>query len=144
MEMAYHPMLAREGPLPAVGSPFVFEIKWDGYRCGLCIDASGLTLISRQGTNLTTWFLELRKIGKQVLARRVLIDGEIIASIGYVASFNVLQRRARMQGKTPIGDTPITFVAFDLFWLEDKDIRVSPWPLADNACSRWSRKKSIW
>jgi bifunctional non-homologous end joining protein LigD len=119
-------MLAVDAPTPPRAGNFDFEIKFDGFRCGAMIESGRLRLISRQGTNFSSWFPELADLPADVSSADALLDGEIIAGNGSIESFNILLRRARSRGRTTPNALPVSFVAFDLLWHDGADLTQRP------------------
>jgi bifunctional non-homologous end joining protein LigD len=70
---------------------WLYEVKFDGYRCLAAKDAAGATLWSRRGNDFTPQFPNITKACEQIPAR-TLLDGEIVAidENGRI-SFNLLQ-----------------------------------------------------
>jgi DNA ligase D-like protein (predicted ligase) len=77
-------------PLPD-GKDWMYEVKFDGYRCLAARNATGVTLWSRRGNDLTARFSNIARACEQ-LPPRTLLDGEIVAidENGRI-SFNLLQ-----------------------------------------------------
>ncbi len=48
---------------PPTGPDWTFEIKFDGIRAFAIIERGALTIVSRRGTPMTSWFPELSAIG---------------------------------------------------------------------------------
>jgi bifunctional non-homologous end joining protein LigD len=119
-------MLAVDAPKPPRGGHFDFEVKFDGFRCGAVIESGRLRLISRQGTNFSSWFPELAELPSDVSSADALLDGEIIAGNGSIESFNILLRRARLRGRSMQNALPVSFVAFDLLWNDGADLTQQP------------------
>ena len=73
------------------GSEWLYEVKFDGYRCLAARDAAGVTLWSRRGNDFTAQFPNIATACERLPAR-TLLDGEIIAidQNGHI-SFNLLQ-----------------------------------------------------
>jgi bifunctional non-homologous end joining protein LigD len=73
------------------GSDWLYEIKFDGYRCIAARDAKGVRLWSRRGNSLTTQFSAIAAACKN-LPPNTVVDGEIVAfdQSGKI-SFNLLQ-----------------------------------------------------
>jgi len=73
------------------GNEWLYEVKFDGYRCLAGRDSAGVTLWSRRGNDLTAQFPNIAKACEQ-LPPRTLLDGEIVAinENGRI-SFNLLQ-----------------------------------------------------
>jgi ATP-dependent DNA ligase len=82
------------------------EVKVDGYRC--MIYGEDRSLFSRNGKSLTRRFKELRVIAERFGDHRAIVDGEAVAFVDNVPSFNALQNRS----------APATFVAFDILQLD--------------------------
>jgi len=89
------------------GSEWLYEVKFDGYRCLARKDGAGVTLWSRRGNDFTAQFPNIAKACEQ-LPPRTLIDGEIVAidENGRI-SFNLLQHH-RSQAQA------LLFYAFDV------------------------------
>jgi DNA ligase D-like protein (predicted ligase) len=89
------------------GNEWLYEVKFDGYRCLAGRDASGVTLWSRRGNLFTNQFPDIAHACER-LPPNTLVDGEIVAldESGRV-SFNLLQhRRSKAQA--------LVFYAFDV------------------------------
>ena len=101
------PMYARlVNELPE-GKEWLYEVKFDGYRCLAGRDASGVTLWSRRENLFTAQFPHIARACER-LRSGTLVDGEIVAldASGRV-SFNLLQHhRSKAQA--------LLFYAFDV------------------------------
>ena len=89
------------------GKDWLYEVKFDGYRCLAGRDAAGVTLWSRRGNDFTAQFANIAK-GCEQLPSGTVLDGEIVAidESGCI-SFNLLQHhRSRAQA--------LLFYVFDL------------------------------
>ena len=95
---------------------FIFELKMDGFRALAYVDEHETRLISRKG-NTYKRFLELAAAIHMELDCEAVIDGEIVCldSEGRPRFYDLLRRRGE----------PI-FYAFDLLWLDGKDLRARP------------------
>jgi ATP-dependent DNA ligase len=73
------------------GNAWLYEAKFDGYRCLAGRDAKGVTLWSRRGNDFTAQFPNIAKACNE-LPPGTLLDGEIVAidESGRI-SFNLLQ-----------------------------------------------------
>jgi bifunctional non-homologous end joining protein LigD len=60
------------------GEDWLYEVKFDGYRCLAGRDSTGVTLWSRRDNRFTDQFPTIAKACEHVLPDR-LLDGEIIA-----------------------------------------------------------------
>ncbi len=122
------PMLAKSVAEVPEG-PFIFEPKWDGFRCIVFRDGDEVELGSRNEKPLTRYFPEVVEAVKAQLPERCVVDGEIVIAAGKGLDFEaLLQRihpadsRVRMLAET----TPASFVAFDLLALGDDDLTSRP------------------
>src|SRR5215813_13091132 len=85
------PMYARlVNELPE-GKEWLYEVKFDGYRCLAGRESAGVTLWSRRGNLFTAQFPNITQACERLPAG-TLVDGEVVAldSSGRV-SFNLLQ-----------------------------------------------------
>ncbi len=117
------PMLAVAGQLPADSTGWAFEVKWDGVRAILFVEGGRVRAQSRNDLDVTVSFPELADIGKFLGMTTCIIDGEIVA-LGEDGrpSFSRLQQRMHVanqrEAKRRSLSDPVTFVAFDLLYLE--------------------------
>jgi DNA ligase-1 len=105
-------MLARTAPLPFDGDDWLFEVKWDGYRCLAYLTAEGTYLDSRNGKPLLHQFPGLLSVRDALRADQALLDGEIVALKDGRVDFSYLRA----------GPSRALFVAFDLLWLDGKSL----------------------
>ena len=73
------------------GKDWLYEVKFDGYRCLAGGDTAGVTLWSRRGNDFTAQFPNIARACEQ-LSPGTLLNGEIVAidENGRI-SFNLLQ-----------------------------------------------------
>jgi bifunctional non-homologous end joining protein LigD len=119
------PMLARSGELPRNEQDYGFEVKWDGIRTVLFCDHGHLTLQGRNFTDFTPRYPEVRELARELGARRLILDGEIVAFDDEGRpSFERLQTRMHLASdsavKRRLRDTPVTYVIFDLLYLDGR------------------------
>jgi len=121
-------MLAVSSP-PFDSKDYIFEIKWDGYRCLSYLNGE-VKLFSRNGLDLTETFPELTGLVDSVLHKPAVLDGEIIVLEKGVPSFNSLQARGRLKDKGKIRRAaaryPAIFVAFDILYSDGREIMDLP------------------
>src|SRR5919197_1161240 len=123
MPRELRPMLARSGPLPAKEEQFGFEVKWDGIRALLYSDHGHIELRGRNGSDFTSRYPEVRALGRTLGARRIVLDGEVVALDEQGRpSFERLQSRMHLASDSAVRrrmrDTPATYVIFDLLYLD--------------------------
>ncbi len=117
------PMLARAGGLPGEEEGWAYEIKWDGVRAIAYSRPGELRLESRNLNDITQSYPELGRLNRALSSHSAVLDGEIVAfdAEGRL-SFAALQRRMHVAGGTQarrlMKDTPVTYVIFDLLWLD--------------------------
>jgi ATP-dependent DNA ligase len=118
------PMLARlVRELPADG--YLYEPKWDGFRCLVVRDGDELELISRNGRPLARYFPELVVALGTIAPERWVIDGEVLVSVEDRFDFAALMARlhpAASRVRELAERTPAMFVAFDLVTVGREDL----------------------
>ena len=122
-------LLAAE--LPA-GPGWQYEPKWDGFRCLAKRDGGEVELISKSGKPLGRYFPEMVEALSSLKQARLLLDGELIISVGDILSFDALQLRlhpAESRVRKLAAETPAEMMLFDLLSLGDEDL--SDKPLSD-------------
>ena len=128
-----------EHPVPGVDDPgnpnqstvFV-EDKFDGIRAQLHRGSDGVEIFSRDLRRITNQFPELAEQACKLNAD-VILDGEIVAfAEGRKLTFFDLQKRLgrRNEGadlfSAPSADVPVSFVAFDLLWMNGRSLLKVP------------------
>ena len=97
------------------GSEWLYEVKFDGYRCLAGRDKNGVTLWSRRGNLFTTQFPRIA-VACERLPADTLLDGEIVAvDKSRRISFNLLQHH-RSHAQT------LLFYAFDVIVCRGKSL----------------------
>lgn len=127
------PMLAKSVkgvPAPdSVAGGFLYEPKWDGFRCLVFRDGDNLAMGSRSGKDLTRYFPELVEAFKAELPPQIVLDGEILVSRGHRLDFDLLSQRihpAASRVALLAEQTPAFYVAFDVLALADDDLTGAP------------------
>jgi len=126
-----HPMLAESVEKPFDGGEWLFEIKWDGYRAIAFIEGGRARLVSRNQTDLTPRYPELKDMAQLIQAKTAILDGEVVAlDPEGKASFSLMQQRTgfRPGGHRAAGnaDVPVLYYAFDLLYLGGYDLLKVP------------------
>ncbi len=117
------PMLATLAAQSPAGDGWAWELKWDGIRAIGYVDGGRIRLVSRNGNDVTRRYPELRRLGEELGARDVVLDGEIVAfDDSSRPSFELLQRRMHVESDSTIRrlarEIPVAYVLFDLLWLD--------------------------
>jgi bifunctional non-homologous end joining protein LigD len=126
------PMLARTAELPADDDRWAFEIKWDGVRAIAYSTPGELRLESRNLNDITDSYPELARLGRGLGSHHAVLDGEIVAfGEDGRPSFGALQQRmhvaSRDTARRLAKATPVTYMLFDLLWLDDHSLMDLPY-----------------
>ncbi|WP_213421675.1 DNA ligase D [Bhargavaea massiliensis] len=115
------------------GSGWLYEVKYDGFRCLLDWRKDGIRLLSRNGNDLADRFPEIIAAISEAsdVARPflpLLLDGELVFLLNDVRSdFSVVARRSRLRTQSAIEEQsrmfPCRFAAFDLLEKSGEDLR---------------------
>jgi ATP-dependent DNA ligase len=123
------PMLAKLATELPEGEGWLFEPKWDGFRAIVFKDGGDIYIQSRDLKPLDRYFPELSAILRESLPARCVVDGEVVIAGDHGLDFDALQLRlhpAASRVNKLAGETPSSFVAFDLLALGDEDLRGRP------------------
>jgi bifunctional non-homologous end joining protein LigD len=103
------------------GSRWVHEIKFDGYRVQVHLVNEAIKIFTRRGHDWTHRFKKVADDAWHIKAGSAIIDGEIIVpAADGTTDFSVLQNELKGSSKK------IALVAFDLLYLNGRDIRKEP------------------
>jgi bifunctional non-homologous end joining protein LigD len=123
MPQRLRPMLAKAGALPTETGGWAYEIKWDGVRALAYSRPGELRLQSRNLIEITERYPELNRLNDALSSHAAVLDGEIVAfDEQQRPSFEALQQRMNLtsnaQAKRLARSAPVTYVIFDLLWLD--------------------------
>lgn len=109
---------------------YLFEIKWDGERCIAYLDPkAGTELRNKRNVKMLPKVPELSEIHKQV-TKRCILDGELMVLKDGKPDFFEIQRRSLMSNRFRIElaakQYPATFIAYDILYLDGKDVTLQP------------------
>ncbi len=99
------------------GDGWLFEPKWDGFRCLAFCEGRQVLLQSKSGQPLGRYFPDVVEALLELPASRFVLDGEIVVSIGGSLSFDDLLQRihpARSRILRLAAETPANLLVFDL------------------------------
>lgn len=123
------PMLAQIGRGdPPSGEDWIYEVKWDGVRAICYIQDGQVRMVSRNGNTIDRQYPELSILPHHIKAQTAIVDGEIAALNNRgVPSFELLQRRINVADASSVATLarhhPVVFYAFDLLYLDGRDLR---------------------
>jgi len=122
------PMLAKSVKEVPTGG-YLYEPKWDGFRCIVFRDGDEVELGSRNERPLTRYFPEVVEAVRLALPERCVVDGEIVVVVGDRLDFEALLQRihpAASRVTKLAEETPAAFVAFDLLAVGDESLLELP------------------
>jgi bifunctional non-homologous end joining protein LigD len=126
-------MKAVTGELPD-GDAWAAELKWDGMRLVAAVGDPDqpLRLDTTNGKDAAARFPELGGLPAELAPHRAVLDGEAVALDGHGRpDFGRLQHRMHLTRPGEItrlaAEIPVTYVVFDLLWLDGEDLTSSPY-----------------
>jgi bifunctional non-homologous end joining protein LigD len=109
-------------PLARLHAPFdhpdwIFEPKLDGFRAVAYVENGAARLVSRKANTYRSFPLLTAAIGTALSGHDAVLDGEIVhlGQDGVPLFYELMRRRS-----------PQHFYAFDLLWLDGRDLRGLP------------------
>ena len=128
---AFQPMLAEAGHKAFDDAKWWFEPKFDGIRSLTYMNTDATRLVSRTGRDVSAKYPELHMIHELVDQVNAVIDAEIVAFDDEGKdSFEALQQRMNLANereiKRIVAKIPVALVAFDLLWLDGRDLTQAP------------------
>lgn len=99
------------------GPDWLYEPKWDGFRCLVFRDGKKVELQSKSGRPLTRYFPELVAAIGKLRPKRFVLDGEIVVPADGVFSFDALLQRihpAASRIERLSIETPAMLILFDV------------------------------
>lgn len=103
---------------PPQGAGWSHEVKFDGYRSQIIIDAGRARIFTRHGLDWTSKYRDLAAAAKEMDVQSAIIDGEII-----VLNDTGLSDFAELRKAITRRQHDLYFVAFDLLHLNGHDLR---------------------
>ena len=106
---------------PPVGPDWIGEVKYDGYRVTVAVEGGGARCYSRNGEDWSGRLGGITRAASTLPVSNALLDGEIVVFDQQGASkFGLLQDALSSDSSR------ISFVAFDLLFLNDHDLTPLP------------------
>jgi ATP-dependent DNA ligase len=119
------PMLARlVREFPEHPDEYLFEPKWDGFRCLAFRIDDDVDLRSRNQRPFSRYFPEVVEAVRRLPERRLVLDGELVAS-SFAALLARTHPAATRVARLAV-ETPATYVAFDVLARGDTDLTRTP------------------
>lgn len=113
----FPPMEALSVEAIPAGAEWQYEPKWDGFRCLVFRDGDDVQLQSKSGQPLARYFPEIVAAIRQIKAKQLVLDGELVIVSGDILSFDDLLMRlhpAESRVRKLSAATPATLIVFDL------------------------------
>lgn len=134
------PMTATTGePLTTADGDhsWVLEREFSGIRAIVTDDTGRVMITDADGADISLQFPEVRRIGRALGHREVILDGVIVPvdSSGEVLyDRSGLDRRLRIRSDSGARNAsrtgaPVVFVAFDMLWMDGRPLTSLPWEL---------------
>ena len=123
------PMLAKASDALPEGDGWLFEPKWDGFRAIVFRDGDEVFTQSRDLKPLDRYFPELAAPLRAGLPERCVVDGEVVIAGPRGLDFEALLLRihpAASRVAMLAGESPASFVAWDVLALGDEDLTGAP------------------
>jgi bifunctional non-homologous end joining protein LigD len=101
-------------PDPFNHPDWLFEPKYDGFRGMLHLNAGGAVLYSKRGNTMTRFSGLAHQVAAELRRSTAILDGEIVAldDEGRIDFWGLMRGRGTL-----------AYVAFDLLWLNGRDLR---------------------
>jgi ATP-dependent DNA ligase len=115
-QQAICPMESKSAPALPAGPNWLYEPKWDGFRCLALKDGDTISLQGKSGKPLNRYFPEVLETVRSIPLKRLVLDGEILIRFDGQLSFDALQMRlhpAASRIKKLSLEHPAVFTAFD-------------------------------
>ena len=133
--------------IPTDDGPWLYEPKWDGFRCVVYKSGRTVELRAKSGKPLHRYFPEVVEMFRSVRAPRFILDGELVIEIDGRLAFDDLQMRlhpAASRIKRLSAATPARFVAFDILRSPDgRDLTGEPLRVRRKALAAFMRDAGV-
>ncbi|MGI9101959.1 MAG: ATP-dependent DNA ligase [Terriglobales bacterium] len=129
----FPPMEAKSVKEIPGGPGWIYEPKWDGFRCLVFRRNDEVLLQSKSGQPLGRYFPELVEAFRKLSAREFVLDGEIVILVDEQPSFDDLLLRihpAESRIRRLAKESPASYLAFDML-VNDRGEAVVDRPLQE-------------
>jgi len=103
------------------GHSWLYEIKLDGYRIFCRIDNGKVSILTRKAQDWTDRFRAVVRAATDLPVRGAIIDGEVVA-----VENDGRHSFQRLQNSFGDGAARLIYYAFDLLYLDGRDLRAAP------------------
>lgn len=96
---------------------WMYEPKWDGFRCIAFRDGDAIAMQSKSGQPLERYFPEMARAMRSLKAGRFILDGELVVPAGERFDFDQLLQRihpAESRVRQLATQFPATYIVFDM------------------------------
>lgn len=101
------------------GQQWLFENKFDGYRCLAAVGSGGVAMYTRSGLDWREKFTGLAAQLEKLKCKNALLDGEVVAQRKGRSDFSALQHALKHGG-------PLTYYVFDILHLDGQTLGAEP------------------
>lgn len=111
------------------GKSWLYEPKWDGFRCLAYKRDPTVSLRSKSGKPLERYFPDLVSRLEKLAAKNFVLDGELLVEGAHGYSFSDLQMRlhpAASRVRMLAQKQPVTFLIFDILETDKDDMMSAP------------------
>jgi ATP-dependent DNA ligase len=106
---------------PPKGDAWLHEIKFDGYRTLLVVDQGEARAFTRNRLDWSDRYWPIAQAAGKLRCKSAVIDGEVVAvNADGRSDFDAMRTAVALRGRG------LVFVAFDLMFLDGKDLRALP------------------
>jgi len=108
--------------LPSDEDAWIYEPKWDGFRCLAFKAGDAVDLRAKSGKPLGRYFPEVVALLRDVKVKEFVIDGELVVEIDGRIAFDALQMRlhpAESRIRKLAAETPARLIVFDMLVAPD-------------------------
>ena len=113
----YEPMEAQLAKRIPAGEEWIYQPKWDGFRCLIFKDGQQIDLRSKAGKPLDRYFPDVVEIIRAAPAKQFVLDGELVVPVDGALVFDELLLRihpAESRVQKLAAKHPAEVIAFDL------------------------------
>jgi bifunctional non-homologous end joining protein LigD len=118
-------MLVSAGPLRPDSEKYAFEVKWDGFRALVAARPGSVSILSRNGNDMTHRYPELQQLGEWV-DDDLLLDGEVVA-LGEDGNPDFAALWFRDRSHETYRPSRLCYMAFDLLRCGPEDLMDRPY-----------------